>query len=410
MKEIVSWFGKVRELIRYTHWWGVVGILMVMALACTLSPVAVPTVTPLRPTPTPVVVVVTATPGPLETLPTLSPDQLIDLEEQLVINVYDRASPAVVHITSKAYVYGFFFELVPQEGTGSGFVYDKAGHIITNHHVIEYAEELDVTLADATMVPARVVGADPYNDLAVLKIDVPPEKLHPVELGSSADLRVGQRTIAIGNPFGLDRTLTTGVISSLGRVIERQNDQPLAEVIQTDAAINPGNSGGPLLNSRGQVIGVNTAITSPSGGSVGIGFAVPVDTVKRVVPELIANGRYPHPWIGFEGQAYHVTPAFAEALDLPVDKGLLIARLYQDSPAHQAGLRGADRRVQSGRRVILVGGDIVTAIDGLPLESPDRLTIYLETKKRPGDQVVLTVWRDRKEITVPLTLGERPEE
>jgi len=280
VKETVSWFGKVRELIRYTHWWGVVGILMVMTLACTLSPVAVPTVTPLRPTPTPVVVVVTATPGPLETLPTLS----------------------------------------------------------------------------------------------------------------------------------LDRTLTTGVISSLGRVIERQNDQPLAEVIQTDAAINPGNSGGPLLNSRGQVIGVNTAITSPSGGSVGIGFAVPVDTVKRVVPELIANGRYPHPWIGFEGQAYHVTPAFAEALDLPVDKGLLIARLYQDSPAHQAGLRGADRRLQLGRRVILVGGDIVTAIDGLPLESPDQLTIYLETKKRPGDQVVLTVWRDRKEMTVPLTLGERPEE
>jgi S1-C subfamily serine protease len=402
----------LKELIRYTRWWGVGGILLLAAsaLACSLSPVAVPTVTTVPPTPTPVVVVVTATPGPLERLPTLSPDQLIDIEEQLVVNVYDRVSAAVVHITSRAYVYSFFFEIVPQEGTGSGFVYDKAGHIITNYHVIEGAEELDVTLADGTMVPAQVIGADPYNDLAVIKIDMSPEKLHPVELGTSTDLRVGQRTIAIGNPFGLERTLTTGVISSLGRVIERDNNRPLAQVIQTDAAINPGNSGGPLLNSLGQVIGVNTAIRSPSGGSVGIGFAVPVDTVKRVVPELVANGRYPHPWVGIEGQVYRITPALAEALNLPVDKGLLIARIYQNSPAHRADLQGADRRVQLSRYVILAGGDIVTAIDGLPLESPDQLTIYLETKKRPGDEVMLTIWRDAKEMTVPLTLGERPEE
>jgi len=400
----------LRELIRYTRWQGAAGILILMtlALACSLSPVSIPTATPVPPTP--IVVVVTATPGPLERLPTLSPDQLIDVEEQLVVNVYDRASTAVVHITSRAYVYGFFFEIVPQEGTGSGFVYDAAGHLITNYHVIEGAEELDVTLADGTMVPAQVVGADPYNDLAVIKIDVPSTKLHPVELGSSADLRVGQRAIAIGNPFGLERTLTTGVISSLGRVIERENDRPLAQVIQTDAAINPGNSGGPLLNSLGQVIGVNTAIRSPSGGSVGIGFAVPVDTVKRVVPELIANGLYPHPWIGFEGQVYRITPAFAEALNLPVDKGLLVARIYQNSPAHRAGLRGADRRVELRRYVILAGGDIVIAIDGVPLESSDQLTIYLETEKRPGDEVLLTIWRDGEEMTVPLTLGQRPEE
>jgi S1-C subfamily serine protease len=199
------------------------------------------------------------------------------------------------------------------------------------------------------------------------------------------------------------------VISSLDRVIERENNRPLAQVIQTDAAINPGNSGGPLLNSLGQVIGVNTAIRSPSGGSVGIGFAVPVDTVKRVVPELVANGRYPHPWIGFEGQAYRITPVLAEALDLPVERGLLIARLYRDSPADRAGLQGADRRVQLGRSVILVGGDIVTAIDRLALESLDQLTIYLEAEKRPGDEVTLTVWRDGEEMTVSLTLGERPE-
>jgi S1-C subfamily serine protease len=385
-------------------------MLGLLTLACSLSPVIAPTSTPVPPTPTPVVVVVTATPGPLETLPTLNPEQLIDIEEQLVVNAYDRVSQAVVHISSTSYVYGFFFEVVPQEGTGSGFVYDRAGHIVTNYHVVEGAEEVQVTLADGTVVPAQVIGDDPYNDLAVLEIDVPPEKLHPAELGSSANLRVGQRTIAIGNPFGLDRTLTTGVISSLERVIERQDNWPLAEVIQTDAAINPGNSGGPLLNSLGQVIGVNTAIQSPSGGSVGIGFAVPVDTVKRVVPELITNGRYPHPWIGFEGQAYRITPALAEALDLPVEKGLLIARLYRDSPAVEAGLQGADRRTQLGRSVILVGGDIVTAIDDEPLESSDQLTIYLETKKRPGDQVILTLWRDGKEVTVPLTLGVRPEE
>ncbi|OQY24843.1 MAG: hypothetical protein B6I34_03135 [Anaerolineaceae bacterium 4572_32.1] len=392
------------------RWWGLGVLFGLLALACTLSPTIAPTNISLPPSPTPVVVVVTATPGPLEALPTLSPEQLVDIEEQLMIEVYDRVSQAVVHITSRAYVYSFFYEVVPQEGSGSGFVYDQSGHIITNYHVIEGAEELEVTLADGSMVHAEVVGADQYNDLAVLKIDVAPEKLYPVELGSSANLRVGQRAIAIGNPFGLDRTLTTGVISSLGRVIERANNRPLAEVIQTDAAINPGNSGGPLLNSLGQVIGVNTAIQSPSGGSVGIGFAVPVDTVKRVVPELIANGRYPHPWLGFEGQVYRITPTLAEALKLPVEKGLLIARLYQDSPAHQAGLRGADRRLQVGRNVILVGGDIVTAIDDVPLESSDQLTIYLETQKLPGDQVILTLWRDGKEIKQPLYLGERPEE
>lgn len=399
-------------MLRIPRWkeWCLAMGLGLLALACSFSPLATLPATP--PPPTPVVIVVTATPAPVPEgrLPTLSPSQLIDIEEQLVIDVYERVSAAVVHITSRAYVYSFFYELVPQEGSGSGFVYDLAGHIITNYHVIEGAEELEVTLADGTMVPTRVVGADPYNDLAVLKVNVPPETLHPVELGSSADLKVGQRTIAIGNPFGLDRTLTTGVISSLGRVIERENNRPLAEVIQTDAAINPGNSGGPLLNSLGQVIGVNTAIQSPSGGSVGIGFAVPVDTVKRVVPELVANGRYSHPWIGFEGQVYRVTPSLAEALGLPVEKGLLIARLYEASPAHRAGLQGADRRVRWGRYTILAGGDIVTAIDGISLESSDQLTIYLETKKRPNDEVVLTVWRDRKEMTVPLALGERPEE
>ena len=323
-----------------------------------------------------------------------------------MIHVYERVSPAVVHITSKVIQYSFFWGPIPQEGTGSGFIIDQEGHIVTNNHMVEGAEEVEVTLADGTVLPAKVIGTDPYNDLAVLKVDAPAAQLTSVELGSSANLRVGQRAIAIGNPFGLDRTLTVGVISSLGRIIEREGELPLGEAIQTDAAINPGNSGGPLLNSQGQVIGVNTAIQSPTGGSVGIGFAVPVDTVKRVVSELIEKGYYTHPWLGFE--AYPIGPALAQGLDLPVEKGLLIARIYRDSPAHRAGLRGADREVRVGNYTLLAGGDIVTLVNGTPVTSMEDLTIYLETKTRVDDKLTLTIWRDGKEQQVEITVGERP--
>jgi len=327
-----------------------------------------------------------------------------DLEEQLVISVYERVSPAVVHITSRVIVLSFFLEPIPQEGTGSGFVIDKEGHIVTNNHVVEGAESVEVTLADGTIAPAKVVGTDPYNDLAVIKIDVPSEKLYPVELGSSADLRVGQRAIAIGNPFGLDRTLTVGVISSLGRIIEREGERPLGEMIQTDAAINPGNSGGPLLDSRGWVIGVNTAIR---GGAENIGFAIPVDAVKRVVPELIEKRRYAHPWLGFD--AYRITSALAQALGLPVERGLLIARIYRDGPAAQAGLQGAKREVQVGNYIVLAGGDIVTAIDGKEVEDMEGLTVYLETKTSVGQVVELTIISDGMEKRIKVELGERPE-
>ncbi|MEA3344729.1 MAG: trypsin-like peptidase domain-containing protein [Chloroflexota bacterium] len=237
-------------------------------------------------------------------------------------------------------------------------------------------------------------------------MDAPRAQLTPVELGSSGNLRVGQRAIAIGNPFGLDRTLTVGVISSLGRIIEREGELPLGEAIQTDAAINPGNSGGPLLNSQGQVIGVNTALQSPTGASVGIGFAVPVDAVKRVVPELIERGYYAHPWLGFK--AYSIVPALARGLDLPVEKGLLIARIYRDGPAHEAGLRGADREVQVGNYTLLAGGDIVTEVNGTAIASMEDLTIYLETKTHVGDELTLTIWRDGEEQQMEITVGERP--
>jgi len=387
-------------------------LLLITALSClllgcglgTLGARLAPAPTPTPPpTPTPIVLVATPTPLPPEML------AAADVEEQLVINVYERVSPAVVFITSRILRFSFFGP-VPEEGTGSGFIYDKEGHIVTNYHVIEGAQDVEVTLADGTTVPAEIIGTDPYNDLAVLKVDVPAHKLQPVELGSSANLRVGQRAIAIGNPFGLDRTLTTGVISSLGRVIEREGEPALGEMIQTDAAINPGNSGGPLLDSQGRVIGVNTAIKSPSGGSVGIGFAVPVDTVKRVVPELIAKGRYSHPWLGFEGQAYQITPSLAEALGLPVDHGLLIARIYRGSPADKAGLRGATRQVWLWGYRVLIGGDIVVAIDGHPVDSMDSLIIYLENHTVVGQEVTLTIIRDSQQMDISVVVGERPVE
>jgi len=369
-------------------------LLLLALCGCLLSS---PRAATLQPSPTPLIIVATPTPLP-ESASTAQ-----DIEEQLIINIYERVSPAVVHITSQVITLDFFWGPVPQEGTGSGFILDREGHIVTNNHVIEGAERIDVTLADGTVVPAQVVGADPYNDLAVIRIDAPVELLTPVELGSSADLRVGQRAIAIGNPFGLDRTLTTGVISSLGRIIESEG-RPLGELIQTDAAINPGNSGGPLLDSRGRVIGVNTAIRS---GAENIGFAVPVDTVKRVVPQLIATGRYEHPWLGI--LAYAITPGLAQALDLPVEQGLLIAQIYRDSPAHKAGLRGGTRQVRVGNYRVMIGGDIITAINGVAVDSMDSLIVYLESKTAVGDTVELSVIREGQPLTVRVELAARPE-
>jgi S1-C subfamily serine protease len=387
--------------------------VLLILLGCNLAvmsrSVGQPTATPI-PTQTPVVVVVTATPEPageaVAPLP-LDLERLIDLEEQIFTRVYQQVSPSVVNITSRVYRRSFFFGAYPQEGTGSGFFFDEDGHIVTNYHVVRDAQQIEVTLPDQSVYPAEVVGTDPYNDLAVIRIEAPAEVLHPVVLGSSDNLRVGQRVIAIGNPFGLERTFTTGVISSLGRIIQTEDGRALGEMIQTDAAINPGNSGGPLLDVRGRMIGVNTAIQSPSGGSVGIGFAVPVNTVRRVVPVLIDNGRYPHPWLGVD--SYAITPRLAQSLDLPVDRGLLVGRVYQDSGAAQAGIRGATREVIVGNSIMLVGGDIITALNGTPIRSSEELTVFLESKTRVGDTVQVTLMRDGKQQTVPVTLGELPQ-
>jgi S1-C subfamily serine protease len=340
------------------------------------------------------------------------------LEDQIV-KVYESVGMGVVNITNRSYSYDFFFHPVPQEGTGSGIVYDKEGHIVTNYHVIEAADELYVTLPDETAVPAEVVGADPSNDLAVLKVDVSPQNLQPVPFGESGSLRVGQFVVAIGNPFGFERTLTVGVVSALGRVIESPDERFIGEIIQTDAAINPGNSGGPLLDLEGRIIGVNTAIVSPSQASAGIGFAVPVDTVRRVVPELIARGYYPHPWLGLT-YMWSLTPERADILrevgmEVPVEEGVLIIEISRDSPAAKAGLLGGRQQVRLGRAVLLVGGDILTAIDGQPIATGREpiatgrdLIRYLDTQTTVDQTIEVTIWREGKQLTVPIALTERP--
>lgn len=379
---------------RYFHY---LFLFILALLGCGLPGAVTPTPSPPVETPTPAVVVAT---------PTALPDTFmepIDVEETLITNLYERVSPSVVHITAQVVTMSFFFGPMPSEGTGSGFVLDEAGHIITNYHVIENAESIEVTFSDETQVPATVIGIDPANDLAVLLPAELPPQLVPVELGDSADLQVGQRAIAIGNPFGLDRTLTTGVISALGRPLQTSEEVFIFNVIQTDAAINPGNSGGPLLDSRGRVIGVNTAIRQDAEG---IGFAVPIDTLKRIVPVLIEAGRYPHPWLGILG--YSVTPDIAEPLSLPVDQGVLVAQLYRGGPADVAGVRGAEQQVIVGNRRLLVGGDIITAVNGVPVEDWNGLLQYLEFETEVGDVVTLTLLRGGTEMGLDVTIAAQP--
>jgi S1-C subfamily serine protease len=326
-------------------------------------------------------------------------------DEEINIRVYRAASPAVVNITTTAVAYDFFLNPVPKEGTGSGAVIDPLGYILTNFHVIDGARRLEVTLADASKWPARPVGADPSNDLAVIKIDAPAEKLSVIPLGDSSRLVVGQKVLVIGNPFGFERTLTVGIVSSLGRSIRADNGRLIRGIIQTDAAINPGNSGGPLLNSSGEVIGVSTAIFSPSGGSVGVGFAVPITTAKRIIPELIKRGYVARPYLGITG--HEVVPALANALDLPVREGIMVVEVSPGSPAQRAGIRGGDRAIQVGNMILRVGGDIITEIDNVKVHTFEELSDIIDAKQS-GDTVTLTLNRQGKLNAVEVRLRERP--
>jgi S1-C subfamily serine protease len=319
-------------------------------------------------------------------------------EEQLLTGLYERVSPSVVYIAITT-------SGLTGSGSGSGFVWDTEGHIVTNNHVIESARRIEVTFADGTTAEAELVGADADNDLAVIKVDVPVSRLHPVELGDSDALRVGQQAIAIGNPFGFEQTMTTGIVSGLGRVVRQQSGFSLPQLIQTDAAINPGNSGGPLLDSHGRVIGVTTLIYSNSGTNAGVGFAVPVNTVKRVVPSLMTTGRYADPWLGIQGTS--ITSLLAEELDLSVDQGVLVQTVVQDGPAAKAGLQGGVRQVRVESALLATDGDIIAAIDGVSVQGMDDLIVYLADRS-VGQRVTLTVLRDGRRQRIQVTLGERP--
>jgi S1-C subfamily serine protease len=326
--------------------------------------------------------------------------ELSDIEKTNIA-IYKKAKPSVVHITTVSLERDFWSMNVQEvpEGTGSGFVWDEGGHIVTNYHVIHKAVQngggARVTLADHTSYQASLIGAAPDKDLAVLRIDAPKSKLIPITLGKSEDLQVGQMTYAIGNPFGLDQTFTTGVVSALGREIQSLTKRTIKNMIQTSAAINPGNSGGPLLDSAGRLIGVNTAIYSPSGGNIGIGFAIPVDEVNRVVPQLIKKGKLERPGLGvqiLEDQS---------ARELGVDKGAVVLNVYRGSPAAKAGLRPT-RRTREGDILL---GDIITAIDDKPVEKANDLFDILE-KYKNGDTVTLTILRRDGEVRkVHVTLG-----
>jgi S1-C subfamily serine protease len=326
----------------------------------------------------------------------LGPDEL-SIEEQINVAVYESANRGVVHITTKGVRSERFFMLeVPTEGAGSGSVYDTAGHIVTNNHVIEGARQVQVTLFDGQTYDARFVGADPLNDVAVIKIEAPAASLHPIPFGDSRRLRVGMRVFAIGNPFGLERTLTTGIVSSLNRALQIHEQRTIKSIIQIDAAINPGSSGGPLLDSHGRLIGMNTAIATKTGQSAGVGFALPVSNLTRIVPQLIERGRVVRPEIGI-------------AKVFETERGLRIYKLIPGGPAERAGLR-EPQVVQNRRGPFVVqsidhsAADLIVAVDGEKVSSADDFLSSIEAKQ-PGDKVTLTVIRQGKELKIPVTLG-----
>lgn len=294
-------------------------------------------------------------------------------------------------------------------GQGSGFVYDDEGRIITNNHVVEEADEITVTFIDGTIVPASLVGTDPYSDLAVIDVDVASYLLQPVTLGVSSELLVGEQVIALGNPFGLADTMTAGIVSAVGRQMEATGRYAIVDVVQTDAAINPGNSGGPLLNMKGEVVGMNTAILSETRQFSGIGFAIPSDTVDREVPYLIENGEYVHPYLGISGPPSGLTPSINKEMGLDEStRGALISDVINGGPADQAGLRGGTREKDIEGVVLNIGGDVIIDVDGLTVKDLNDLVVYMERNKRPGDTVTFTIIREKSMMEVDVVLGERP--
>lgn len=352
--------------------------------------------------------------------PTPVPQEVIDsadAEYMLLTNIYERLAPSVVNIDIRIEHPGTITTV--NAGGGSGFLWDKQGHIVTNAHVIDGAVSIEVTFNDGYIASAELVGEDAFSDLAVIRVRVDESHLHPVTLADSDTVRVGQRAIAIGNPFGLTSSMTVGIVSGLGRQLpsaQLLNTQLPAgfsnpSIIQVDTDINPGNSGGPLLNSRGEVIGVNAAIRTESGVFQGVGFAIPSNTVRRVVPELIESGRVNYAWIGIstllEDDGYNVA-ALAEPLNLPVTAGVLVDRVTVNSPAQKAGLRGGQRTAEVRGQTICAGGDIIIAVNDQYVKNLDELVAYLVVNSRPGDVINLLVVRDGETIEIPVALEPRP--
>jgi S1-C subfamily serine protease len=329
-------------------------------------------------------------------------------DEKENISIYEQLNEAVVNITTETVAINWFLEPVPQEGSsGSGSIIDTRGYVLTNNHVIENAYKVFINLADGSQFEGEVIGTDPENDLAVLKFNPPQEiQLKTIPFGDSSGLRVGQKVAAIGNPFALERTLTVGIVSGLGRPIQTSRQNIIRNMIQTDASINPGNSGGPLLDSRGKMIGINTMIYSPTGGSVGIGFAVPVNTAKRVVAELIEFGKVRRGWI--DASVVQLFPALIRYAKLPVSEGLLVSRTKRNGFAERAGIRQGTEPIHYGSSVIYIGGDVITKVDGIDVNTLADLYSALEDNK-PGERISVEVNRSGRSITMDVTLADREE-
>lgn len=328
----------------------------------------------------------------------------LDSEEQNNIQVYRKNIPSVVNITSRAMAFDFFYGMVPQEGQGSGFVIDRDGHILTNYHVIENARQIEVTMHNRKKYKATIVGTDPAHDLAVIKITAP--DLVPAVLGDSRNLQVGQKVYAIGNPFGLAGTMTRGIVSSI-RPVREPNGATIDDAIQTDAAINPGNSGGPMMNWHGEVIGINTMILSSVGQNSGVGFAIPINTAKAVLNDLMTLGRVRRPALGV--RTIPIDSELADEMGLASDYGLLIVQVVPGGSAEQAGLRGGTERAYLGNTPIMLGGDLIVAIDGEPIKEEQDLA-QIMNNHRAGDTVKVTIYRNKKKMDVDVALGEAREQ
>ena len=324
-------------------------------------------------------------------------------KDLLLTEIFERSEEGVVRVNVVKEE-----EILGINGIGSGFVFDTNGHIITNAHVVENADEINVTFLDGRTYKAKIIGTDPFTDLAVIKVEAIPSLLQPLPLGDSSKLKVGMEVVAMGNPFGLSGSMTSGIVSQLGRLLPSQDTGfSIPDVIQTDAAINPGNSGGPLLNLKAEVIGINTAIQSATGEFTGVGFAIPSKTISKIVPDLIDKGEHLHPWVGISGR--DIDPNLAEILNLPDARGFLIITIVEGSPADTAGLRGTSETKQVDGKEYPVGGDIILSVDGKTVRKIDDILIHLQREKRVGDEMLLEILRDGEKTNIVVKLVERPE-